>query len=69
LFRSRQERRTLSPSDRSPQIVAHGIDAALIEPGKPWQNGVTASFNGKSRDATAPAPAAVEALRDNCMAA
>ena len=23
---------------------------ALIEPGKPWQNGVTESFNGKFRD-------------------
>jgi putative transposase len=22
----------------------------LIEPGKPWQNGVTESFNGKFRD-------------------
>jgi putative transposase len=24
--------------------------AALIEPGKPWQNGMTESFNGKFRD-------------------
>jgi putative transposase len=31
-------------------IVAHGIDTALIEPGKPWQNGVAESFNGKFRD-------------------
>jgi putative transposase len=31
-------------------IVAQGIGTALIEPGKPWQNGVTASFNGKFRD-------------------
>jgi putative transposase len=31
-------------------IVAQGIDTALIEPGKPWQNGVTESFNGKFRD-------------------
>jgi putative transposase len=31
-------------------IVAHGIGTALIEPGKPWQNGVTESFNGKFRD-------------------
>jgi putative transposase len=30
-------------------IVAHGIGTALIEPGKPWQNGVT-DFNGKFRD-------------------
>jgi putative transposase len=31
-------------------IVAHGIGTALIEPGKPWQNGVIESFNGKFRD-------------------
>ena len=31
-------------------IVAQGIATALIEPGKPWQNGVTESFNGKFRD-------------------
>jgi putative transposase len=31
-------------------IVAQGISTALIEPGKPWQNGVTESFNGKFRD-------------------
>jgi putative transposase len=30
--------------------VAQGIDTALIEPGKPWQNGVAESFNGKFRD-------------------
>ena len=27
-----------------------GIDTALIDPGKPWQNGATESFNGKFRD-------------------
>jgi putative transposase len=27
-------------------IVAQGIGTALIEPGKPWQNGVAGSFNG-----------------------
>jgi hypothetical protein len=27
-------------------IVAQGIGTALIEPGKPWPNGVTESFNG-----------------------
>jgi putative transposase len=27
-------------------IAAQGIGTALIEPGKPWQNGVAASFNG-----------------------
>jgi putative transposase len=31
-------------------IVAQGIATALIEPGKPWQNGVSESFNGKFRD-------------------
>ena len=31
-------------------IVARGIGTALIEPGKPWQNGVSESFNGKFRD-------------------
>jgi transposase InsO family protein len=30
-------------------IAAQGIGTALIEPGKPWQNGVGESFNGKSR--------------------
>jgi putative transposase len=31
-------------------IVGQGIGTALIEPGKPWQNGVSESFNGKFRD-------------------
>ena len=31
-------------------IVDRGIGTALIDPGKPWQNGVTESFNGKLRD-------------------
>src|SRR6185437_5188273 len=31
-------------------IVTQDIGTALIEPGKPWQNGVTESFNGKFRD-------------------
>jgi putative transposase len=31
-------------------IVAQGICTALIEPGKPWQNGVAKSFNGKFCD-------------------
>jgi transposase InsO family protein len=26
-------------------IVDHGIDTALIDPGKPWQNGAAESFN------------------------
>lgn len=30
--------------------VAQGIETALIDPGKPWQNGTTESFNGKLRD-------------------
>ena len=31
-------------------ILAQGIGCALIDPGKPWQNGATESFNGKFRD-------------------
>jgi putative transposase len=31
-------------------VLAHGIGTALIEPDKPWQNGVSESFNGKFRD-------------------
>jgi putative transposase len=31
-------------------ITAQGIDTALIDPGKPWQNGAGESFNGKFRD-------------------
>lgn len=31
-------------------IVEQGIGCALIDPGKPWQNGATESFNGKFRD-------------------
>lgn len=31
-------------------IVDQGISTALIDPGKPWQNGATESFNGKFRD-------------------
>ena len=31
-------------------IVTQGIDTALIDPGKPWQNGNGESFNGKFRD-------------------
>ena len=31
-------------------IVDQGIGCALIDPGKPWQNGVNESFNGKFRD-------------------
>jgi len=46
-------------SDNGPEFVARallqwitdqGIDTALIDPGKPWQNGVGESFNGKFRD-------------------
>ena len=29
---------------------ARRIDTALIDPGKPWQNGLDESFNGKFRD-------------------
>ena len=31
-------------------IVEQGIEIVLIDPGKPWQNGATESFNGKFRD-------------------
>lgn len=31
-------------------LVKANIDTALIEPGKPWQNGADESFNGKFRD-------------------
>lgn len=31
-------------------ITASGIETALIEPGKPWQNGTDESVNGKLRD-------------------
>ena len=46
-------------SDNGPEFVskallswtiAQRICTALIEPGKPWQNGVAESFNGKFRD-------------------
>jgi putative transposase len=46
-------------SDNGPEFVARallqwiadqGIKTALIEPGKPWQNGAAESFNGKFRD-------------------
>ena len=31
-------------------MTDHGVETALIDPGKPWQNGVGESFNGKFRD-------------------
>lgn len=31
-------------------LLANGITTALIDPGKPWQNGLDESFNGKFRD-------------------
>jgi len=46
-------------SDHGPEFVATAllrwlgkadIETALIEPGKPWQNGLGESFNGKFRD-------------------
>jgi putative transposase len=30
-------------------VVDQKIESALIDPGKPWQNGTTESFNGKFR--------------------
>ena len=46
-------------SDNGPEFVSRAllkwiadqdIETALIDPGKPWQNGVAESFNGKFRD-------------------
>jgi putative transposase len=46
-------------SDNGPEFVSRailrwlltaGIDTAYIDPGKPWQNGLDESFNGKFRD-------------------
>ena len=46
-------------SDNGPEFVSNAIlnwlvesriDITLIDPGKPWQNGVDESFNGKFRD-------------------
>ena len=46
-------------SDNGPEFIAkavkkwlkkNGIKTAYIEPGKPWQNGVNESFNGRLRD-------------------
>jgi putative transposase len=46
-------------SDNGPEFVSAGllkwtveenIETALIDPGKPWQNGTNESFNGKFRD-------------------
>ena len=46
-------------SDNGPEFVARAIlrwlqtvqiETALIDPGKPWQNGADESFNGKFRD-------------------
>jgi putative transposase len=46
-------------SDNGPEFVSRallkwiadqGVETALIEPGKPWQNGAAESFNGKFRD-------------------
>jgi len=46
-------------SDNGPEFVSaallkwaceEGIETALIDPGKPWQNGTNESFNGKFRD-------------------
>lgn len=31
-------------------VVSGKIESALIDPGKPWQNGTNESFNGKFRD-------------------
>jgi putative transposase len=50
---------TVLRSDNGPEFVSRallrwaaneGLDMALIDPGKPWQNGTAESFNGKFRD-------------------
>ncbi len=50
---------TVLRSDNGPEFVSRallrwamneGLDIALIDPGKPWQNGTAESFNGKFRD-------------------
>ena len=50
---------TYMRSDNGPEFVSRallkwiadqGIATALIDPGKPWQNGTIESFNGKFRD-------------------
>ncbi len=46
-------------SDNGPEFISkallrgvaeQGLEVALIDPGKPWQNGMVESFNGKFRD-------------------
>jgi putative transposase len=46
-------------SDNGPEFVSNailewletaGVETALIDPGKPWQNGMDESFNGRFRD-------------------
>jgi putative transposase len=46
-------------SDSGPEFVSHAIlqwltdahiETAIIDPGKPWQNGTNESFNGEFRD-------------------
>ena len=50
---------TILRSDNDPEFVSkallkwaigQNLDIALIDPGKPWQNGTTESFNDKFRD-------------------
>jgi putative transposase len=50
---------TVLRSDNGPEFVSKavlkwslnsGLETALIDPGKPWQNGTNESFNGKFRD-------------------
>jgi putative transposase len=31
-------------------VANQGLEVVLIDPGKPWQNGMVESFNGKFRD-------------------
>ena len=45
---ARQWRGPVNQRSRAARVRA--FSTALIEPGRPWQNGVTESFNGKFRD-------------------
>ncbi len=55
----RARRAPLLRSDNGPEFISRAIlrwladakiETALIDPGKPWQNGSNESFNGKFRD-------------------
>jgi putative transposase len=47
---ARTTARSSSAARSSNGIAEAGIGTALIDPGKPWQNGTNESFNGRFRD-------------------